>query len=132
MALKKPGDLFAKKRNVIQDTSPNVNESISKIRNQFSKVDELKKQLEDVSSSINESLSEVVDNNVNVVSLQTQYNEVIQKLNKKIDRIKEEFSNEVKALRKSHSNLKTEVTIIEKRQRALRVGCLVGNALYQY
>ena len=89
---KKPGDLFAKKRNVIQDTSPNVNESISKIRNQFSKVDELKKkQLEDVSSSINESLSEVVDNNVNVVSIQTQYNEVIQKLNKKIDRIKGVF-----------------------------------------
>ena len=129
MALKKPGDLFAKKRNVIQDTSPNVNESISKIRNQFSKVDELKKQLEDVSSSINESLSEVVDNNVNVVSLQTQYNEVIQKLNKKIDRIKEEFSNEVKALRKSHSNLTTEVTIIEKRQRALKINDLKENII---
>ncbi len=129
MALKKPGDLFAKKRNVIQDTSPNVNESISKIRNQFSKVDELKKQLEDVSSSINESLSEVVDNNVNVVSLQTQYNEVIEKLNKKIDRIKEEFSNEVKALRKSHSNLTTEVTIIEKRQRALKINDLKENII---
>ena len=129
MALKKPGDLFAKKRNVIQDTSPNVNESISKIRNQFSKVDELKKQLEDVSSSINESLSEVVDNNVNVVSLQTQYNEVIQKLNKKIDRIKEEFSNEVKALRKSHSNLTTEVTIIEKRQRAIKLNDLKENII---
>ena len=129
MALKKPGDLFAKKRNVIQDTSPNVNESISKIRNQFSKVDELKKQLEDVSSSINESLSEVVDNNVNVVSIQTQYNEVIQKLNKKIDRIKEEFSNEVKALRKSHSNLTTEVTIIEKRQRALKINDLKENII---
>tara|TARA_B100000287_G_scaffold327380_1_gene311813 strand:- start:1831 stop:3855 length:2025 start_codon:yes stop_codon:yes gene_type:complete len=129
VALKKPGDLFAKKRNVIQDTSPNVNESISKIRNQFSKVDELKKQLEDVSSSINESLSEVVDNNVNVVSLQTQYNEVIQKLNKKIDRIKEEFSNEVKALRKSHSNLTTEVTIIEKRQRALKINDLKENII---
>ena len=129
MALKKPGDLFAKKRNVIQDTSPNVNESISKIRNQFSKVDELKKQLEDVSSSINESLSEVVDNNVNVVSLQTQYNEVIQKLNKKIDRVKEEFSNEVKALRKSHSNLTTEVTIIEKRQRALKINDLKENII---
>ena len=129
MALKKPGDLFAKKRNVIQDTSPNVNESISKIRNQFSKVDELKKQLEDVSSSINESLSEVVDNNVNVVSIQTQYNEVIQKLNKKIDRVKEEFSNEVKALRKSHSNLTTEVTIIEKRQRALKINDLKENII---
>jgi len=129
VALKKPGDLFAKKRNVIQDTSPNVNESISKIRNQFSKVDELKKQLEDVSSSINESLSEVVDNNVNVVSLQTQYNEVIQKLNKKIDRIKEEFSNEVKALRKSHSNLTTEVTIIEKRQRAIKLNDLKENII---
>ena len=129
MALKKPGDLFAKKRNVIQDTSPNVNESISKIRNQFSKVDELKKQLEDVSSSINESLSEVVDNNVNVVSLQTQYNEVIQKLNKKIDRIKEEFSNEVKALRKSHSNLTTEVTILEKRQRAIKLNDLKENII---
>ena len=130
MALKKPGDLFAKKRNVIQDTSPNVNESISKIKNQFSKVDELKKQLEDVSSCINESLSEVVDNNVNLISLQTEYDEVIQKLNKKIDRVKEEFSNEVKALRKSHSNLTTEVTIIEKRQRALKINDLKENIIF--
>ena len=124
MALKKPGDLFARKRDVIQDTSPNVNESISKIRNQFSKVDELKKQLEDVSSSLNESLTEVVDNNVNIVSLQTQYNEVIEKLNKKIERVKEEFSNEVKALRKSHSNLSTEITILEKRQKGIKLSDL--------
>jgi len=130
VALKKPGDLFAKKRNVIQDISPNVNESISKIKNQFSKVDELKKQLEDVSSSINESLSEVADNNLNLVSLQTEYDEVIQKLNKKIDRVKEEFSNEVKALRKSHSNLTTEVTIIEKRQRALKINDLKENIIF--
>ena len=130
MALKKPGDLFAKKRNVIQDISPNVNESISKIKNQFSKVDELKKQLEDVSSSINESLSEVVDNNVNLVSLQTEYDEVIQKLNKKIDRVKEEFSNEVKSLRKSQSNLTTEVTIIEKRQKALKINDLKENIIF--
>ena len=124
MALKKPGDLFARKRDVIQDSSPNVNESISKIRNQFSKVDELKKQLEDVSSSLNESLTEVVDNNVNIVSLQTQYNEVIEKLNKKIERVKEEFSNEVKALRKSHSNLSTEITILEKRQKGIKLADL--------
>ena len=124
MALKKPGDLFARKRDVIQDNSPNVNESISKIRNQFSKVDELKKQLEDVSSSLNESLTEVVDNNVNIVSLQTQYNEVIEKLNKKIERVKEEFSNEVKALRKSHSNLSTEITILEKRQKGIKLSDL--------
>ena len=124
MALKKPGDLFARKRDVIQDSSPNVNESISKIRNQFSKVDELKKQLEDVSSSLNESLTEVVDNNVNIVSLQTQYNEVIEKLNKKIERVKEEFSNEVKALRKSHSNLSTEITILEKRQKGIKLSDL--------
>ena len=53
MALKKPGDLFAKKRNVIQDTSPNVNESISKIRNQFSKVDKLSKEtLEPIVNSL--------------------------------------------------------------------------------
>ena len=124
MALKKPGDLFARKRDVIQDNSPNVNESISKIRNQFSKVDELKKQLENVSSSLNESLTEVVDNNVNIVSLQTQYNEVIEKLNKKIERVKEEFSNEVKSLRKSHSNLSTEITILEKRQKGIKLSDL--------
>jgi len=124
VALKKPGDLFARKRDVIQDNSPNVNESISKIRNQFSKVDELKKQLEDVSSSLNESLTEVVDNNVNIVSLQTQYNEVIEKLNKKIERVKEEFSNEVKALRKSNSNLSTEITILEKRQKGIKLSDL--------
>mgnify|MGYP005731907683 CR=1 FL=1 len=59
MALKKPSELFGKKGDKV---SENVNGNLNNIKQQFDKVEELKKQLEGVTTSIDNSLSEVVDN----------------------------------------------------------------------
>ena len=49
MALKKPDELFEKKKDVVKNTPLTFNENVNNIRNQFNKVDELKKELESVS-----------------------------------------------------------------------------------
>ena len=56
MALKKPDELFEKKKDVVKNTPLTFNENVNNIRNQFNKVDELKKELESVSVSLNDSL----------------------------------------------------------------------------
>ena len=112
MALKKPDELFEKKKDVVKNTPLTFNENVNNIRNQFNKVDELKKELESVSVSLNDSLTQVVDNNVNLISFKTEYDDLLNGLNDKIENIKEEFSNEVKEIKKYQSNLSAEVTII--------------------
>ena len=124
MALKKPDELFEKKKGVVKNTPLTFNENVSNIRTQFNKVDALKKQLEDVSVSLNNSLTEVVDNNVNLISFKTEYDDLLNGLNDKIEKVKEEFSNEVKEIKKYQSNLSAEVTIIEQRQKKTKLNGL--------
>ena len=124
MALKKPDELFEKKKDVVKNRPLTFNENVNNIRTQFNKVDELKKQLEDVSVSLNNSLTEVVDNNVNLISFKTEYDDLLNGLNNKIEKVKEEFSNEVKEIKKYQSNLSAEVTIIEQRQKKTKLNGL--------
>ena len=121
MALKKPDELFEKKKDVVKNTPLTFSENVNNIRNQFNKVDELKKELESVSVSLNDSLTQVVDNNVNLISFKTEYDDLLNGLNDKIENIKEEFSNEVKEIKKYQSNLSAEVTIIEQRQKKTKL-----------
>ena len=121
MALKKPDELFEKKKDVVKNIPSTFNENVNNIRNQFNKVDELKKELESVSVSLNDSLTQVVDNNVNLISFKTEYDDLLNGLNDKIENIKEEFSNEVKEIKKYQSNLSAEVTIIEQRQKKTKL-----------
>ena len=124
MALKKPDELFEKKKSVVKNTPLTFNENVNNIRTQFNKVDALKKQLEDVSVSLNNSLTEVVDNNINLISFKTEYDDLLNGLNNKIEKVKEEFSNEVKEIKKYQSNLSAEVTIIEQRQKKAKLNGL--------
>ena len=66
MALKKPSELFGKKGDNSK-ISENINGNLNNIKQQFDKVEELKRELEGVTNSIDSSLSEVVDNSINFV-----------------------------------------------------------------
>ena len=90
MALKKPSELFGKKGDNSK-ISENINGNLNNIKQQFDKVEELKRELEGVTSSIDHSLSEVVDNSINFVEFKEEYSELIDNLNTKIEGIKEDF-----------------------------------------
>ena len=92
MALKKPSELFGKKGDNSK-ISENINGNLNNIKQQFNKVEELKKELEGVTNSIDSSLSEVVDNSINFVEFKEEYSELIDKLNTKIEGIKEDFDD---------------------------------------
>ena len=126
MALKKPSELFGKKGDKF---SENVNGSLNNIKQQFDKVEELKKQLEGVTTSIDNSLSEVVDNSVNFVEFKEEYSELIEKLNKKIENVKEDFDDKIDDLRAAHLTLNTEVTILDKRQNNIHLRGLKDEVL---
>ena len=120
MALKKPSELFGKKGDNSK-ISENINGNLNNIKQQFDKVEELKKQLEGVTSSIDNSLSEVVDNSINFVEFKEEYSELIDHLNTKIEGIKEDFDDKIDELRASHLTLNTEITILDKRQNSLHI-----------
>ena len=126
MALKKPSELFGKKGD---NFSENVNGSLNNIKQQFDKVEELKKQLEGVTTSIDNSLSEVVDNSVNFVEFKEEYSDLIEKLNKKIEGIKEDFDDKIDDLRAAHLTLNTEITILDKRQNNIHLRGLKDEVL---
>ena len=126
MALKKPSELFGKKGDKV---SENVNGNLNNIKQQFDKVEELKKQLEGVTTSIDNSLSEVVDNSVNFVEFKEEYSDLIEKLNKKIEGIKEDFDDKIDDLRAAHLTLNTEVTILDKRQNNIHLRGLKDEVL---
>ena len=92
MALKKPSELFGKKGDNSK-ISENINGNLNNIKQQFDKVEELKKELEGVTNSIDSSLSEVVDNSINFVEFKEEYSEQIDKLNKKIDSFERIYAN---------------------------------------
>ena len=118
MALKKPGELFDNKGSV-EETPKDLGANLVGMKEEFNKVKDLRKQIDIVSSNLNNSLTEVVDQNLNYLT--TEYTELLNKFNNKIETFKEELSNEVKDIRKSHVNLNAEVTIIETRQKNLKL-----------
>ena len=120
MALKKPSELFGKKGDNSK-ISENINGNLNNIKQQFDKVEELKKELEGVTNSIDNSLSKVVDNSVNFVEFKEEYSELIDNLNVKIEGIKEDFDDKIDELRAAHLTLNTEITILDKRQNNLHI-----------
>ena len=120
MALKKPSELFGKKGDNSK-ISENINGNLNNIKQQFDKVEELKRELEGVTNSIDNSLSEVVDNSINFVEFKEEYSELIDNLNTKIEGIKEDFDDKIDELRASHLTLNTEITILDKRQNSLHI-----------
>ena len=120
MALKKPSELFGKKGDN-SNISENINGNLNNIKQQFDKVEELKKELEGVTNSIDNSLSEVVDNSINFVEFKEEYSELIDNLNVKIEGIKEDFDDKIDELRAAHLTLNTEITILDKRQNSLHI-----------
>ena len=79
MALKNPSELFG--GSAPKKTSINIDQT--HIKEEFTKVEELRKQLDDVSSSLNNSLTEVVDKNLNFLS--NEYYNLLDKFNNKIN-----------------------------------------------
>ena len=126
MALRKPGELFSKDGEPEKESSTDVSENIDEIKQEFTqyswnhnKIEELRRQVDNVSSSLNYGLSEVVDKNLNF--LNNEYTKLVEKFNDKIKILDEQFTSKVNELKKSHVSLNTEVTIIEKRQKNLKL-----------
>ena len=115
MALKKPGELFDGRI----PEKPTINVGNSHIREEFNKVEELRKQLNDVSSSLDNSLTEVVNKNLNFLT--TEYSSLLEKVNTKINIFKEEIKNKVIDLEKSNQHLRTGITVVEKRQNKINI-----------
>jgi len=126
VALRKPGELFSKDGEPEKESSTDVSENIDEIKQEFTqyswnhnKIEELRRQVDNVSSSLNYGLSEVVDKNLNF--LNNEYTKLVEKFNDKIKTLDEQFTSKVNELKKSHVSLNTEVTIIEKRQKNLKL-----------
>ena len=117
MPLKKPGELFG--AITPKEPSINVDDKFPHIKEEFNKVEELRKQIDTVSSSLNNSLTEVVDKNLNFLS--NEYSEQLDKFNKRINTFKEEINFEVHNLKKSNQYLKTEIEIVEQRQNRINI-----------
>ena len=121
MALKKPGDLFTKQTNTSEEYSLPISGSLSNIKEQFNKVEELKKQLEGVTNSIDNSLSEVVDSNLDLIAFKNEYSELLNEFSSKINNIEEDFNNKINELKDSQLDLKTGIEIVETRQSKVNI-----------
>ena len=118
MALKKPGELFGKE---VKDQTPSisVDESFPHIKEEFHKVEDLRKQLDNVSSNLNNSLTEVVNKNLNFLS--NEYSDLLEKFNNKINVFKEEINSKVEDLEKCDQYLKAEIQVVEQRQQTINL-----------
>ena len=121
MALKKPGDLFTKQTNTSEEYPLPISGSLSNIKEQFNKVEELKKQLEGVTNSIDNSLSEVVDSNLDLIAFKNEYSELLNEFSSKINNIEEDFNNKINELKDSQLDLKTGIEIVETRQSKVNI-----------
>ena len=118
MDLKKPGELFDGRI----PEKPTINVGNSHIREEFNKVEELRKQLNNVSSSLDNSLTEVVDKNLNFLT--DEYSNLLEKVNNKINIFKEEINDKVIDIKKSNHNLKAEIAIVEQRQNRINISTI--------
>ena len=116
MSLKNPSELFEGK-------SPSINvNDINHIKEEFNRVEEIRKQLNDVSSSLDNSLTEAVDKNLNFLS--NEYSDQLDKFNSKINSFKEEINNKVDDVRKTNQILKADIAIVEKRQNRINISTI--------
>ena len=127
MPLKKPGDLFNSNKNAPKESSIDLNGNIPNIKEEFDKVEDLREQLNNVSSSLNNSLTEVVNKNLNFLS--DEYAEQLDKFNNKIDKFKEEIVYKVNNLKKSNSDLKADIQIVEQRQNKINITVITEEVL---
>ena len=127
MALKKPGDLFNSNENAPKESSIDLNGNVPNIKEEFDKVEDLREQLNNVSSSLNSSLTEVVNKNLNFLS--DEYAQQLDKFNNKIDKFKEEIVYKVNNLKKSNSDLKADIQIVEQRQNKINITVITEEVL---
>lgn len=127
MPLKKPGDLFNSNKNAPKESSIDLNGNIPNIKEEFDKVEDLREQLNNVSSSLNNSLTEVVNKNLNFLS--DEYAQQLDKFNNKIDKFKEEIVYKVNNLKKSNSDLKADIQIVEQRQNKINITVITEEVL---
>ena len=115
MALKNPGELFGIERKAPKEPSVDASQNIKGIKEEFDKVEDLRKQLSNVSNSLNNSLNEVVDKNLNFLS--NEYDSLLEKFNIKIDILKDDINLKVDSLKKSNQDILAEIEIVENRQK---------------
>ena len=127
MPLKKPGDLFNSNKNAPKESSIDLDGNIPNIKEEFDKVEDLREQLNNVSSSLNNSLTEVVNKNLNFLS--DEYAQQLDKFNNKIDKFKEEIVYKVNNLKKSNSDLKADIQIVEQRQNKINITVITEEVL---
>ena len=118
MALKNPGELFGTPKKVPVDPADNVGENVNNIKEEFNKVEELRKQIDSVSSSLNNSLTEVVDMNLNFLS--NEYSDLLDRFNNKINILKDENNWKTKYPNVSNKMDELEARIQEMEDRYLR------------
>ena len=122
MPLKKPGELFGNKKEDPKESS-SVDSSFNEIKEEFDKVEDLKKQINNVSSSLSNSLTEVVDKNLH------EYSEQLDKFSNRINKFKEELDYKVNNLKKSNSDLKADIEIVEQRQNKININTITEEVL---
>ena len=122
MPLKKPGELFGNKKEDPKESS-SVDSSFNEIKEEFDKVEDLKKQINNVSSSLSNSLTEVVDKNLH------EYSEQLDKFSNRINKFKEELDYKVNTLKKSNSDLKADIEIVEQRQNKININTITEEVL---
>jgi len=120
--LKKPGELFGNKKEDPKESS-SVDSSFNEIKEEFDKVEDLKKQINNVSSSLSNSLTEVVDKNLH------EYSEQLDKFSNRINKFKEELDYKVNNLKKSNSDLKADIEIVEQRQNKININTITEEVL---
>ena len=134
MALKNPGELFGTAKKVPVKPAENLGENVNNIKEEFNKVEEIRKQLNDVSRKqlndasnfLNNSLTEIVDKNLNFLS--NEYSDQLDKFNSKINSLREEINSKVDGitckvdgLEKNNQYLKSEIQVVEQRQQTINL-----------
>ena len=127
MPLKKPVDLFDRDESAPKEPSIGLNGNVPNIKEEFDKVEDLREQLNNVSSSLNSSLTEVVNKNLNFLS--NEYSDQIGKFNNKINKFREEIVHKVNNLKKSNSDLKADIEIVEQRQNKININTITEEVL---
>ena len=122
MPLKKPGELFGNKKEDPKESS-SVDSSFNEIKEEFDKVEDLKKQVNNVSSSLSNSLTEVVDKNLH------EYSEQLDKFSNRINKFKEELDYKVDTIKKSNQDLKADIEVVEQRQNKINITTITEEVL---
>ena len=122
MPLKKPGELFGNNKEDPKEI-PVVDDSFNEIKEEFNKVEDLRKQIDNVSNSLNNSLTEVVGKNLE------EYSEQLDKFSNRINKFKEELDYKVNNLKKSNSDLKADIEIVEQRQNKININAITEEVL---